>query len=155
MILFIDRDNSNSCKTLLNLITYTNNDIIVEVNEHADLVICSEVLEHVKSDLVLIKNIYDVLRQDGRVFLSTLNKNVPENKSKLDLERGHHRRYGCELEGMMESVGFETISFYPFRSSHYYENKGIFSNYNLKLDVEEGRNWASGWIYFGKKGNKK
>ncbi len=138
---------------LFNSVVYMNKDVATEMSEHADIVICSEVIEHVKEDINVIKNIYAILKQGGLIFLSTINKNISEDKSKLDLERGHYRRYGPDLKKIMESMGFETLSFYPFRSSHYYENKGNFSRYNMNLDIEEGA--ASGWIYFGKKGYKK
>jgi SAM-dependent methyltransferase len=115
----------------------------------ADIAVCCEAIEHIPNYVGVIKNIYNSLSQDGFIFLSTINKNVKEDKSKKDAERGHLRRYGPELKEIIEKEGFRTLEFYPFRSSHYYEIKNCPSKYNISKDIELGENSASGWIYFG------
>ncbi len=56
-----------------------------------------------------------------------------------------------ELRNIIESQGFRTFSFYPFRSRHYYDNKGNLATYCLEEDIIQGRKDASGWVYFGVK----
>jgi SAM-dependent methyltransferase len=120
-----------------------------------DLAICSEVIEHLEEDVPVIRKIHKSLKNGGRVFLTTINNNTSVDKSRQDRERGHFRRYGCELKDIMESQGFRTTAFYPFRSKHYYSHKGDFKSYRLKEDIAGGNEDASGWVYFGVKGGKR
>lgn len=136
-------------KEIFNDIVYIKQDSIIPLQKCADLAICSEVIEHVAEDNKLLKNIYNSLISGGRVFLTTINNNTSEDKSKLDKERLHFRRYGKELKGFMELHGFRTLSFYPFRSKHYYDNKNNIKAYSCEEDIIQGRKNASGWVYFG------
>lgn len=142
-------------KRIFNDLFYAEHNITFPIQECANLAICSEVIEHLLEDNEALKNIYNALMPRGKIFLTTVNKNTSKDKSELDRERAHLRRYGGELKMLMETQGFETISFYPFRSKHYYDNKRDFTKYCLEEDVLQGEKDASGWVYFGIKGGKK
>jgi SAM-dependent methyltransferase len=118
-----------------------------------DLIICSEVIEHLKNDKLLLKKAHSFLRKNGLLFLTTINKNIREDKSELDKKRGHIRRYDESLKLMLEKIGFKTIKFYPFRSQYYFECKKYNKRYNFKKDIKEAESSgdASGWVYLGRK----
>ena len=134
---------------VFNDIQYITGDLADISEGEADLVVCSEVIEHFIEDNKAIERIAAMLRENGLVFLSTLNKNTSADKSSLDRARGHLRRYDTGLEQMIRDQGFVTLAFYPFRSSHYYQQKGNFDSYNPEIDIRLGNQEASGWIYFG------
>ncbi|MBU3907351.1 MAG: methyltransferase domain-containing protein [Nanoarchaeota archaeon] len=140
-----------SPKQIFNDVLYIQQDICSPLAESADLAICSEVVEHLSNDLSLFRNMYNSLIPSGKIFLTTLNRNTSQDKSEVDEERGHLRRYGSELEGILQTCGFKAISFYPFRSEHYYNTNRNFGLYNLDEDVLQGSKNASGWVYFGVK----
>jgi SAM-dependent methyltransferase len=77
-----------------------------------DLVICSEVIEHVEDDQRLLKDIKDKLKKRGRLLLTTPSKNnflyrVGYYK-KFDQEVGHLRRYTPEiLRALFEKAGLK------------------------------------------------
>lgn len=62
-----------------------------------DLIICSEVLEHLKDDRSAVNAISKLLKRDGIVIASSPSKNAPLYKwgalSRFDQEVGHLRRY--------------------------------------------------------------
>ncbi len=70
-----------------------------------DVIICSEVLEHIKKDQLVIDNIYKGLKNNGHLIVS-----VPflmKHWSQADCYTGHKRRYEPgELEQKMQSAGF-------------------------------------------------
>jgi SAM-dependent methyltransferase len=136
---------------VFNDINYFNQDIESTNLKDVDLIVCSEVIEHIEKDILAIKKIYDSLRKGGKIFLTTINKNIRKDKSKQDKERLHLRRYGTELKEIMEAQGFRTISFYQIRSKHYYLHKGNFKNYNIEEDISQGNEESSGWVYYGEK----
>ena len=120
----------------------------------ANLIICSEVIEHIEEDGISIKKMYDCLKINGALFLTTINNNIKEDKSEIDKERGHIRRYGKELKEKIEKQGFKTLKFYPIRSSYYYDKRGKIKDYLISEDIKEGGENASGWVYFGIKEGK-
>ena len=134
---------------IFNDISYCARDITSLLEKSVDLIICSEVIEHIKDDERVIKNIYNSLRFGGFIFLSTINRDISRDKRELDKQRGHIKRYGVELKHIMEQYGFKTLAFYPFRSKHYYENKDNIQNYSVVKDIQSGAKEASGLIYFG------
>ena len=138
-------------KKVFNDILYFEKDVSESIMGKGDLVICSEVIEHLKDDRKIMNNIYNLLNPKGVVFLSTINNNLDKDKSELDKSRGHYRRYGFELKNRMEQEGFKTILFYPFRSKHYYNSKNNLEDYSIEEDIKQGHNSASGLIYFGEK----
>lgn len=120
--------------------------------EGVELLICSEVIEHVENDELVLRKIGQSIARKGVLFLTTINKNTAVDKSDKDKRRGHIRRYGRrELEGKINSVGIKTTSLYPIRSNHYYQNKGNVSEYDMREDIRQGQINASGWVYIGNK----
>lgn len=69
----------------------------LDTNETFDLIILSEVLEHVHDDRKLIRKLIKYLKKDGYLFISTPSLNAPLYKfrllDKFDKEVGHLRRY--------------------------------------------------------------
>ena len=65
--------------------------------EKFDLVICSEIIEHVKNDDLFLQKIHQQLKKNGILYLSTPSpENILYQKGKLnqfDKEVGHLRRY--------------------------------------------------------------
>lgn len=79
-----------------------------------DLVICSEVLEHLKDDGLAVKKIYSLLKKDGKAVISVPLNTAPLYKIGLlvdfDREVGHLRRYSSErLVEMLSRNGFKVI----------------------------------------------
>lgn len=82
-------------------IKYINTDFLTwEGNTKYDLIICSEVLEHLENDEKAISKIHKHLRKGGKVIVTVPSKNAPLHKLGLadnfDKEVGHLRRYTME-----------------------------------------------------------
>lgn len=78
-------------------------------NESFDLVLCADVLEHIKNDGMVLKNIYNILKKGGKAIIA-----VPAY-SKLyghhDKLIGHFRRYDKkEFENKIKKIGFKVKS---------------------------------------------
>ena len=88
---------------------------ISSLNKKFDLVIASDLIEHIKDDQVIIKNIYDLLNPDGYAIIT-----VPAFQflwSQHDEEHMHYRRYNLDnLTELIRSANFkiEYISYYNF-----------------------------------------
>lgn len=71
-----------------------------------DLIICSEVLEHITDDAVAIENISSLLKKGGYLIIT-----VPHRKdywTKTDTESGHVRRYEIsEIKNKVNQSGFK------------------------------------------------
>lgn len=83
-------------------------------SEKFDLVICSEVIEHIRNDDLAIRKIYTVLNYGGLLILSTPSKNAPLYKLGLvkdfDKRVGHLRRYSVrELSNLCKKNGFKIL----------------------------------------------
>lgn len=79
-----------------------------------DLIICSEVLEHLESDKKAVEVIFGLLRPGGIVIFSTPSKNAPLYKlglaKKFDEKVGHLRRYFLkELKTLVRKTGFVVL----------------------------------------------
>lgn len=79
-----------------------------------DLIICSEVIEHVNNDLKLLKDLADRLKKGGHILISTPTVNAPLYKLRLvenfDRRVGHLRRYDSEaLIKMVRNLGLDVI----------------------------------------------
>lgn len=79
-----------------------------------NLVICSEIIEHIKDDEKALRKIYNLLTPKGILLLSTPSENAPLYKlgllKKFDTEVGHLRRYTEEsLIKKIKKLGFEII----------------------------------------------
>ncbi|MFW5846840.1 MAG: class I SAM-dependent methyltransferase [Nanoarchaeota archaeon] len=132
-------------------VDYIEQDILSLTPAHFDLVISSEVLEHIPDDRQTMKVMYGQLRAEGLIFLTTINSNIRKDKSEQDRRYGHIRRYGRELKILMESTGFVTLDFYPMRSPHYYSCQRDLGRYSVEQDKIEGQEEASGLVYIGRK----
>ncbi len=79
-----------------------------------DVVILTEVIEHLENDNLALKKIYELLNKDGIAIISTPSQNAPLYKmglaKKFDERVGHLRRYTVEeLVRKCEKVGFKVI----------------------------------------------
>lgn len=140
-------------KQIFNDITYlvADFDSVYNLEQNLDLVVISEVIEHVIKDKDLLRNAWKSLCRGGKIFLSTINKNVTD-KSEQDKRFGHLRRYDSDLADFMEEIGFETNHFYGFRGDNYYITKKLgFKNYDINLDILDLYEHASGLVYCGVK----
>lgn len=79
-----------------------------------DIIVCSEVLEHLKQDKTAITKIKNLLQNGGMVIASSPSLNAPLYKMGLlkgfDWEVGHLRRYTLEsFVKLFESSGFKVL----------------------------------------------
>jgi len=79
-----------------------------------DFIICSEVVEHLVKDEWAIKKFHRLLRNKGRVFISTPSESSVLFRlgltKKHDKWAGHLRRYTTErLTGLLKNSGFKII----------------------------------------------
>lgn len=79
-----------------------------------DIIICSEVLEHLKYDKLAIEKIKNLLVRDGVLIASSPSQNAPLYRlgllKKFDNEVGHLRRYTEEsFRNLFENSGFKII----------------------------------------------
>ena len=84
------------------------------LNEKFDLVILTEVIEHLEDDKLALKRIYRLLDKGGIAIISTPSNNAPLYRlgmtKKFDERVGHVRRYSLEgLVEMCEKTGFEVL----------------------------------------------
>ena len=83
----------------------------INFNKKFDLVICSEVIEHISDDKNFLKIIHKVTRKGGILILSTPSINAPLYKlgfsRQFDKRVGHLRRYERnDIEKLVKSAGF-------------------------------------------------
>lgn len=80
-----------------------------------DTIISFNVLEHVKNEVIALKNIHSLLKNNGKVILL-----VPAYKKlfcKIDKKLNHCRRYGkCELISKLINANFKIVDCYYFNS---------------------------------------
>jgi len=86
----------------------------IEIHQKFDMVICLEVLEHIKGDSKVIKKIHDLLVKNGILILSVPSENSLLHKTgvanKFDKRVGHLRRYSIKgIKKLIESSGFAPI----------------------------------------------
>lgn len=78
-----------------------------------DLVICSHVLEHIKEDLIGIKEIYRVLKKNGTALFQIPIGYFKDPEGKCNEEfserrfYGHVRSYGWDFDRRLAKVGFK------------------------------------------------
>lgn len=85
-----------------------------KLNRKFDIVICSEVLEHIEEDEKAVEEIYNLLTPGGLLIISVPSKNAPLYSlgyaKKFDIKVGHLRRYNCqELNDLCRRAGFNII----------------------------------------------
>lgn len=96
-----------------------------QTGDKADLIILTEVIEHLRNGLDILQKIHGWLKKDGILFLSTPSKNAPLLKirrfKKRDKTFGHVKRYSeNELKRYLKKFGFKIIEIHhaegPFRN---------------------------------------
>lgn len=69
-------------------------------NKKFDMILFTEVIEHLENDDLALKKIYNLLKPEGIVIISTPSKNAPLHKlglaKEFDKKVGHLRRYTLE-----------------------------------------------------------
>lgn len=84
------------------------------INKKFDVVFCIEVLEHVKNDEKVIRNLFSLLNSGGLIIITVPAKSAPLYKlksvKKYDTKVGHLRRY-CQKELMekLKRAGFKQV----------------------------------------------
>jgi 2-polyprenyl-3-methyl-5-hydroxy-6-metoxy-1,4-benzoquinol methylase len=85
----------------------------LDLRGKADTVVCLNVVEHVKDDLLALRNMRSALEAGGRAIIL-----VPQDQSvygTLDEVLGHFRRYSkADLKALMEAAGFEVDRIFEF-----------------------------------------
>ncbi len=84
-----------------------------------DVILCSHVLEHIKDDIVAIKELFRILKPNGWALIqvpidANLKKTfedptviLPKNRRRLFGEENHFRIYGQDYKNRLESAGFK------------------------------------------------
>ena len=71
-----------------------------------DLAICVDVIEHIKEDTLVLKNLHSALKDGGTLILTT-----PSEKSEPDIEEHVRNGYSIdELKSKLKTAGFKDIS---------------------------------------------
>lgn len=97
-------------------IRFINAEFPHEINNNKyDMVIFSEVIEHLENDGKALRDIRKVLKPGGYLVITTPSQNAPLFKLGLldsfDKKVGHVRRYSTEsLQSLVEKNGFHTIT---------------------------------------------
>ncbi|HVA96959.1 MAG TPA: class I SAM-dependent methyltransferase [Candidatus Acidoferrales bacterium] len=83
-------------------------------NKDYDLVLFSEVIEHLEDDAKALNDIWKVLKPGGILVITTPSKNAPLYRmgllNKFDKDVGHLRRYTLlEIEALVKNSGFNII----------------------------------------------
>ena len=86
-----------------------------------DQIICSETLEHITRDKLVVQNFYNMLREDGVLHLCCPYSNHPGNQGRvcIDESAGWHVRDGYTLESyraLLEPIGFRIVKSAGFGS---------------------------------------
>ena len=84
------------------------------IKQKFDIIICSEVLEHLKEDELAIKQIKKMLKNNGIAIISVPSKNAPLYKwgfaSDFDRGVGHLRRYSInDLSSLLKNAGLTIV----------------------------------------------
>ncbi len=73
-----------------------------------DIIICTQVIEHIPRDFELLKGIYSHLSEGGLAFVDSVTAMPPT--SDINCNHGHMRAYpGYSLEALMRTAGFEIV----------------------------------------------
>jgi SAM-dependent methyltransferase len=83
-----------------------------QLNQTFDQIICSETLEHIARDQLVVQHFYNLLKEGGVLHLCCPFSDHPSNRGRLD-ERNHwHVRDGYTMESyraLLEPVGFQIV----------------------------------------------
>jgi SAM-dependent methyltransferase len=97
-------------KTFFEVIDFSKKSL----NQKFDIIICSEVLEHIKDDRLVVRKIKTSLQRNGVVVVSVPSKNAPLYRwgfaTKFDKQVGHLRRYSLDdLLLLFDSNGLTVV----------------------------------------------
>jgi 2-polyprenyl-3-methyl-5-hydroxy-6-metoxy-1,4-benzoquinol methylase len=86
----------------------------LKIKNKYDLIVCTEVIEHLEDDYKILRNLHSKLKNTGYLFLSTPSSNAPLFKlgclKEFDRDVGHLRRYdGAQLVKLIEHTGYKLI----------------------------------------------
>ena len=92
-----------------------------KIKQTFDQIICSETLEHITRDKLVVQHFYDMLREEGVLHLCCPYSEHPGNKGRVctDESVGWHVRDGYTLESyraLLEPVGFQIVKSAGFGS---------------------------------------
>ena len=92
-----------------------------QIKQTFDQIICSETLEHITRDKLVVQHFYDMLREDGVLHLCCPYSEHPGNKGRVcaDESVGWHVRDGYTLESyraLLEPAGFQIVKSTGFGS---------------------------------------
>lgn len=114
----------------------------VKVEDKFDLVICSEVIEHLNDDVSVLKNIYEQLKPGGLFFLSTPSINSPIHRFRtlfyktdyFDKEVGHLRRYELnKLVLLLKETNYKILKTY--------KTEGVLRNFFFVTKIGAKLQW--------------
>jgi SAM-dependent methyltransferase len=93
----------------------------LKINRTFDQIICSETLEHITRDKLVVQYFYDMLRVGGVLHLCCPNSEHPGNKGQVCIDEsvGWHVRDGYTMEtyrSLVEPVGFQIVKSAGFGS---------------------------------------
>lgn len=117
----VSPDAINICKTAQKQLEFDNTNFIcadianVPIHRKFDLIICSEVIEHVEDDDGLLAKMHPLLNDGGMLLLTTPSQKAPLYRLGLlknfDRRVGHLRRYTMDsLTELVSSSGFEIVT---------------------------------------------
>jgi SAM-dependent methyltransferase len=91
------------------------------IKQTFDQIICSETLEHITRDKLVVQHFYDILREDGVLHICCPYSEHPGNKGRVctDESVGWHVRDGYTLESyraLLEPAGFSIVKSTGFGS---------------------------------------
>ncbi len=97
-----------------NIQFYNRNVSNLTTKNKYDLVLCTEVIEHIPDDKQFLKSVSKLMKKNGFLVLSTPSLHAPLYRlgflKKFDTEVGHLRRYEMEgLVSLIEKSGFKVV----------------------------------------------
>ena len=90
-----------------------------KIKDKFDLIICSDVLEHIKEDKKVIKNLSKILKKSGKLVI-TVPKITRFSKNIINYKKFGHVRSGYKKEGLkkeLEKNGLKVIKISTYSSS--------------------------------------
>ena len=103
-------EKSNLAKTL---IKKKNVKIVNKLDTDYDIILCSDVLEHIKDDKLIIDIFHNSLKKNGLLFLTV--PALPILYTNKDKELGHYRRYKMkDLKKLFKNFKIQYLSYYNF-----------------------------------------
>jgi SAM-dependent methyltransferase len=108
------------------------------IKDKYDVIICSEVIEHIADDNKVLLNLYSLLNTNGKLLITV--PYLRKNWGKFDEISGHVRRYDKnELEDKLKGAGFTLLEsfgwgnfFYSLYFALFLKNSNPHSSLNKK-----------------------